>query len=175
MKAEGEGLHHRAPGPGPRPLSSFVRPPPVCPECHAAPHRRRCRHPGRRCADARPSIVDSGAPLGLALEQLQPLDKPLRWPLAPDERQPRAHGGCTLEQALHEGSQLLHPGWLHRGDPGIPRVASTLTEQAAERLAVVRGVGPHRVKAAERGATGLIARALVCRVRQQQAGRAHGS
>jgi hypothetical protein len=113
-----------------------------------------------------PQTVDSGRPIGLPFEPCQPRDKTLRWPMAPDERPPGAHGRFILAPSLHEGSSLLHTDLLHRCAPGIQLVASTLTDHAAEGLGLVLRAGHHRVKVEATCEEGLIARALVFRVRQ---------
>src|SRR5215510_9650453 len=83
--------------------------------------------------------VDPGPPIGLPFDQFQPVDKTLRRPVTPDERQPGAHGRFILEQPLDEATQLLHASLLHHRDPGIKIVTSTVTDHAAEGLDLVRG------------------------------------
>ena len=103
-----------------------------------------------------PQTVDSGSPIRLPFDAFQARDTPLRWPIAPDERQPGAHGCCILEQALHEGSQLLHPGLLHLCNPGVKLVASTLTNHATEGLDLVIRSRHDRIEAEEVCQKGLI-------------------
>jgi len=72
--------------------------------CHGSPHEGlRCR-PGRWRKDAVAQEVGSGSPIGLPFDQFQPMEKSFRWPVAPDERQPGAHGRFILEQPLNEAS-----------------------------------------------------------------------
>jgi hypothetical protein len=113
--------------------------------------------------------VDPGPPIGLPFEPFQPVDTTLRRPIAPDERQAGAHGRFILQQAFREGSPLLHPGLLHRCDPGVKLVASTLTDHATAGLDLVIRLRHDRIEAEEMCEQALIARALVCRVCQQQA------
>jgi hypothetical protein len=47
--------------------------------------------------------INPGLPIGLPLDEFQAVDKTRRWPIAPDERQPGAHGRFILEQSLREG------------------------------------------------------------------------
>jgi hypothetical protein len=82
----------------------------VCPRIqhvtgsHGSPREGlRCR-PGRWRKDTVAQEVDPGSPIGLPFDQFQPMDKPFRWSIAPEERQPGAYGGFILEQSLHEGS-----------------------------------------------------------------------
>jgi hypothetical protein len=103
-----------------------------------------------------PQKVDSGSPVCLPFDEFQSMDTTLRWPIAPDERQPGAYGRFILEQALREGSQLLHPGLLHRCDPGVERVASTLTEHATAGWDLVIRIRHDRIEAAEVCEEGLI-------------------
>jgi hypothetical protein len=49
-----------------------------------------------------PQKVDSGPLIGLPFDEFQPMDKTLRWPMAPDERQSGAHGRRIFE----------YPVWL---------------------------------------------------------------
>ena len=100
--------------------------------------------------------VDSGSPVRLPFDEFQPMDKSLRWPIASDERQPSAYGRCILEQAFREGSQLLHPGLLHLGDPGVKLAASTLTDHATEGLDLVIRIRHDRIEAEEVCQDGLI-------------------
>ena len=67
-----------------------------------SPHQGLGRHAGRSCEDAVPQEVDPGPPIGLPFEQLQPLDKALRRPITPDEREPGAHGRFILEQPFED-------------------------------------------------------------------------
>jgi hypothetical protein len=78
--------------------------------------------------------VDPGSAVGSSCDQPQPVDTTLRWPTAPDGRQPGAHGRCIREQSLGKDSQFLHAALLHVRDPRVEIVAVTSTDHATEGL-----------------------------------------
>lgn len=116
-----------------------------------------------------PPKVNAGWPVRVPFEPVQALETTRRRSMTPEEREPGAHGGVILTQSRRDGASLVHTRVRHCCDPGIELVAATLTEHAAAGVGVVIRAGHHRVKAKAMGEEGVIARALVFRVRQQQA------
>ena len=107
--------------------------------------------------------VDPGPPIGLPFDQFQPVDNTLRRPVTPDARQPGAHGRFILEPPLDEATQRLHASLLHRRDPGIKLVASTVTDHAAEGLDLVIGGCHDGIEAEEMRQEGPISWTLILR------------
>jgi hypothetical protein len=107
--------------------------------------------------------VDPSPPIGLPFDQFQPVDQTLRRPMTPDTRPPGAHGRFILEQPLDEATQLLHARLLHRRDPGINIVTSTVTDHPAEGLDLVIGGCHDGIEAEERRQEGPISWTLILR------------
>jgi hypothetical protein len=116
--------------------------------------------------------VDPGSPVGSSCDQ--PVDTTLGRPVTPDGRQPGAHRRRIREQSLHEATELLHTRLLHRRDPGLPLVASTLVDHAAEGLDLAIGGGHHGIEVEEVRKEGPRGWTWLLRCCEKQACRAQG-
>src|SRR5437763_447296 len=95
--------------------------------------------------DALPQQVEVRAAVHLPLDEFEAIDVALHLAVAPDQCETRSYCCLICEQARGKPVQLNDPARLHRFNPGVESVSSSLTQHLGELLAEPAGNVEHRV------------------------------